>query len=268
MSTHGTFPTTIEEQYSYFTTVVPYLNVPANTARLFISATNLNSLNTLYSHPNPLGVTAPDNLGYIELFALHGSPSGKSPLVTKLFHQRIKQELIADPLGLENVLREIYADIPASALTPADRLTLKLPKKKARGAHRVATKNTVNWKTVALGGGDMLTTCQPSGSVVLNPLAATARGTSKKTRAHKEAGYDIRTSYIILKQGAALPTDANAAGMTQVVDTRAKMVRHLGTANASTATVTNIIAEFKQWHDPKHPNLDSPWVGPQICIIT
>lgn len=262
----GTFGNTQAEQHTCFTTVVPYLNVPANTARFGISATNLNALNKLYSNPLVPPATAQDTLGYIELYALHINPSTTTPVITKLFHERVRQKLATDPLGLENVLRDIYADIPASALTATDRLTLNLPKKSNIKTHRVATTNTVNFKTVALGGGDMLTTCQPSSTPVHNPLA-TARTAGKKMRPHKEAGYDIRTAYTVLKQGTALPTDPNSAGMTMVVDTKAKIVRHLGTANASNATTTYILVEFKQWHDPKHPDLDSPWVGPQISII-
>ena len=264
----GTFGNTQEEQYAYFTTVVPYLNVAANTLRFRISASNLTALNTLYSNPNVPPVTAPDTLGYIELFALHTNPGTAGTSITKLFHERIRQKLPTDPLGLENLLREIYADIPASALTPTDRLILNLPKRSTAKKHRVATKNTVNFKTIALGGGDMLTSCQPSGATINNPSANTQRGRGRALRPHKEAGYDIRTSYIILTQGTALPTDPNAPGMTQVVDTRAKLVRHLGTENASNINTTYILCEFKQWHNPKHPELDSPYVGPQTCIIT
>ena len=262
MSTHGTFPTTQEELNIYFGLVIPYLNVPENTARFMISATNLANLNTLYSNPNVPPVTAPDNLGYVELWALHSNPSTTNTVINNLLNKKIRQHLLTDPAGLENVLRVIYNDIPKSVLTATDRTTLNLPLRKAKTTHHVATKNKVIWATTGIGGGDVLSKCQPSGPSVLNPQAATQKGKGKKNLPHKEAGYDIRTSYMILKQGAPLPTDPDAAGMTMVVDTRARLVRHLGAANAS-----NILCEFKQWHNPKNPTLDGPWSGPQTCII-
>ena len=263
----GTFGNTREEHYAYFTTVVPYLNVAANTLRFRISASNLAAVNMLYSNPNVPPNTEPDTLGYIELFALRNNPGATNPVVTKLLHERIRQKLATDPLGLENVLREIYADIPASVLTPTDRLTLNLPKRNTAKKHRIATTNTVNFKTVALGGGDVLSTCEPSGTAINNPSAVSQRRRGRR-RPRKEIGYEIRTSYIILTQGTPLPTDPNGPGMKQVIDTKAKIVRHLGTEKASNLNITYILCEFKQWHNPKHPELDSPYVGPQTCIIT
>ncbi|HEX7413309.1 MAG TPA: hypothetical protein VF411_04620, partial [Bacteroidia bacterium] len=121
---------------------------------------------------------------------------------------------------------------------------------------------------IQLGGGDMLTKCWPSGQKTLNATAATARGTSKSRKPHKEANYQIRTSWCVLKQGAAIPASANAPGMTQTVDTKAQLVRHLGGEYASTKDVTYILVEYKQWHNPAHPTLDGPEAGPQITIIT
>ena len=263
MSTHGAFPTTQEELNTYFGIVIPYLNVPENTARFNISATNLAAVNTLYSNPNVPPVTVPDNLGYVELWALHNNPSTTNKVITDLLNKRIRQHLPTDPVGIENVLRVIYNDIPASVLTATDRKTLNLPLRKAKTTHHVATQNKITWTTVGIGGGDVLSKCQPSGPAQLNPQAATQKGKGKANRPHKETGYEIRTSYMILKQGATLPTDPNAPGMTQVVDTRARTVRHLGAINAG-----NVLCEFKQWHNPKNPNLDGPWSGPQTCIIT
>jgi hypothetical protein len=258
MSARGIFPTKLDEQNKYFIAVVAYLIL--NQARLLISAGNMALLNKLYSNP---GVPN-DQLGWVELWLLHTGPSAGDRTITALLQQRLRQHLATDPVGMENVLRAIYADIPQSILTAVDRKTLNLKERKARNTiHQVATKNTVVWKSVGLGGGDVLSKCHPSGTAVANPSASSQRGTAQTGRASKEIGYEIHTSYIVLAPGAPLPTNPNATGMTLVVDTRARMVRHLGTAS-----VGSILCEFKQWHKPKHPELDSPWAGPETCIIT
>src|ERR1035437_6567041 len=165
MSAHtGPFPTTQADLNTYFGVAIPYLNAPANLSRFAISAANLSALNKLYSNPNPPSVTVPDNLGYVELWALHNNPSTTNKVINALLHKRIRQHLPTDPIGLENILRVIFSYIPKSALTSTDRTTLNLPLKKARTTHNTATKNSVVWKTVGLGGGDVLTTCNSSGT--------------------------------------------------------------------------------------------------------
>jgi hypothetical protein len=258
MSTKGVFPTSLDEQNNYFITVMPYLVV--NVARLQVSAGNMATATNLYSNPG----AETDQLGWLELWALSINPATTGPAVKALLQKRLRQHLATDPVGLENILRAIYADIPQSVLTDTDRKTFNLKERKAKKTtHRVATQNTVVWKSVGLGGGDVLSKCHPSGTAVVNPSASSQRSKAQTSRPSKEAGYDIRTAYIVLAPGTPLPANPNAAGMTTVVDTRARMVRHLGTAN-----VGNILCEFKQWHNSKHPELDSPWAGPETCIIT
>lgn len=264
-TSNSTFGTTEAARHIYFTRVVPFLNLADTKTRFRILAGSLDPLNHKYSNPTPVSPErSPDNLGYLELYALHTNPSTSSTTITKLFNASERQHLPTDPLGLENLLRVIYADIPATALTPSDRDMLNLPKKKAKTAHRVATKNTVVWTSKGLGGGDVLTKCSPSGGAILNPSAATARGTSKSNRPHKEAGYNIRTWWIVIENGAAVPTSHEAAGMTVTTETRAQSVRHLGAANEGKRLV-----EFKQWHDDKHTDLDGPVsITPVVTRIT
>ena len=47
--------------------------------------------------------------------------------------------------------------------------------------------------------------------------------------------------------------------MMATTETRAQSVRHLGAANEGKRLV-----EYKQWHDPKHPELDGPISGPVV----
>jgi hypothetical protein len=132
----------------YFTRAVPYLNQPAvgttpsTATRLGITAANMATLNHLYSNPTPVyPETTPDDLGYLELWAMHTSPGGKrNPTITKLFNAIERQHQITDPIGLENILRTIYADIPESALTTTDRTALNLQTRKAKTTVSISTE--------------------------------------------------------------------------------------------------------------------------------
>lgn len=260
-----TFPTTQTELHDYLVRVWTYLNTAAVQARLLITASNMGIFNTLYSHPNAIGVTDPTNLGYIELYPLHIDKTTSNTIITALYHKKVSQKAITDPIGIKNQLRVIAADFVTSLLTDTDRSTLSLnaAAKKAATTHRVATQNQVNFKDVGIGGGDVLMKCYPSGTKTLNPSAATQRAKAKSPRPHKEAGYQIRSFWIILKQGVAAPINEKVAGITITVETKAQLVRHLGSEN-----VGNVLWEFKQWHDPKHTDLDGPISAAQSCIIT
>jgi hypothetical protein len=150
MATGNIFGNTQVERNIYFNRAVPYLNVPAvgttpsNATRLGITPANMAILNKLYSNPTPVyPQTSPDNLGYLELWALHTSPGGKrNPTITKLFHAIERQHLITDPIGLENILRTIYGDIPKSALTTTDRTALNLQTRKAKTTISISTEAT------------------------------------------------------------------------------------------------------------------------------
>ena len=188
------FGTTEAARYTYFTRVVPFFNLADTITRFRILAGSLTPLNHRYSNPTPVAPErTPDNLGYLELHALHINPVTTNTVITHLFNLSERKILATDPLGIENLLRLVIADIPASAITPSDRVMLNLPLRQPKTAHRVATKNTVVWTSKELGGGDMLTKCFPSGAAVNNPLAGTQKGKAKTGRPHKEAGYQIQT---------------------------------------------------------------------------
>jgi hypothetical protein len=166
------------------------------------------------------------------------------------------------PMGLRAFInaRIAYNNL----ITDANRVLMNVPVHTGeRHAHTVATKNKVIFKSVGIGGGDVLTECWPSGTAVLNPSAATSRTAAHSNRPHKEDKYEIRTSYSFIKIGGTQPTDPTAVGMTMVVDTKARIVRHLGAAAQGM-----VLCEFKQWHNPKHPDLDGPWTGSETCYVT
>ena len=246
---------TLEEFNAQITTDVNYLNT--NKTHLGISATNITALNLQYTNP---GTGVPQSqLGWVELYALHNDTNSNTTTITNLVTIRRKQ--------IEATVRTICGDIPNSILTPNDRTALLWPlNKTTRTTHKVATKNLVSFKSVGIGGGDVQTKCYPSGGAINNPTANTQRSTKKgvkRTRAHKEKGYEIRRSYILIKLGAAQPTDANAVGMTMEIITKASSVKHYGTANEGM-----LLCEFLQWYNPKHPELAGPWSSMQTTLIS
>jgi len=236
---------------------VNYLN--ANKVRLVISATNITTLNTQYSNP---GASVPQNqLGWVELYNLHSSTDTNTQSITTLVGIRRKE--------LEATVHTICGDVPNSILTTNDRSALVWPvSKTTRTIHKVATTNLITFKSIGLGGGDVKTRCFPSAGAINNPTANSQRSTKKSgkqraARPHKEKGYEIRRSYMLVKIGAAQPTDANAAGMTMEVITKANSVKHYGTANEGM-----VLCEFLQWYNPKHPELAGPWSSMQTTLIS
>ncbi|HEX7412746.1 MAG TPA: hypothetical protein VF411_01785 [Bacteroidia bacterium] len=135
------------ERSEYFARVHVYLNLPAVIARLGTAASfagNMAIYNHLYTNPNPvLPETSPDNLGYLELLPIHTSISHKKdPLITGLFHQRERKQKGSTIIGLEDILRLIYGDIPDSVLNATDRSTLNLHLKKPATTTSISTEAT------------------------------------------------------------------------------------------------------------------------------
>lgn len=138
---------TQEKRNIYFARVHAYLNTPAVITRLGTAtsfAGNMIIFNHLYTNPNPvLPETSPDNLGYLELWVKHTSPSGKrDPIITALFHQRERQQKGTTIIGLEDILRIIYGDIPKTALNATDRSALNLNVKKPATTTSISTEKT------------------------------------------------------------------------------------------------------------------------------
>ncbi|HEX7412527.1 MAG TPA: hypothetical protein VF411_00685 [Bacteroidia bacterium] len=255
MATTPNLEGTLAEFNTSITTVVNCLNV--DQAILGITNANLTDLNTLYTNPNAPGVTTIDDLGWIELWALHGNDNTKTKTVNLLVRTRRAE--------LKSAVSNICGDIPQSVLSQDHRVALNWPKNKStKTKHREGTKNLVRYNSTGLGGGDVQTKCFPDGAATNNPLA-THKTLRKKHRnkPYKEEGYDIRRSFILIKQGAEQPTEPNAAGMTMEVITKANSVKHYGTANAGM-----VLCEFMQWYNSKHPELASPWSTVRTTLIT
>ena len=144
--TGSIFGSTQDLRNVYFNRAVPYLNTPAVVARfgtISTYAANLVILNKTNSNPNPvLPQTSPDNLGYLELWTKHNSPTDKrNPLISELFH--------AIEHSMESILRTIYGDIPESMLTATDRTALNLHLKKDKNTEVVTGANAAGTERTA-----------------------------------------------------------------------------------------------------------------------
>ena len=109
------FPSKDADFNDYLVIAVPYLNTHA--ARLQISTANIAQLNTLYSGAN----------GWTAIYTKSQDPNTATSTITA-----DKTTLRGD---MEDLLRDIYDDIAESALTEADRQTLKLPERDTTPTH-------------------------------------------------------------------------------------------------------------------------------------
>ncbi len=108
----GPFPRKHIEVSSYFDRVAPYLNTHAG--RLSVSAANLSALNKLYDNAG----VAQSKLGWKQLWPLYADKATVNKTIREIMKKRRKE--------MEKALRNIYGDIPQSALTANDRNTLHL----------------------------------------------------------------------------------------------------------------------------------------------
>ena len=115
MADGGKVPTQLGPFNTYATRVIPFLADPANQGRLGVSDENKDALVDALGDSSQAGT-------WISLFAL---TSDETTSTKPLRNQRNGvQKTITDKL------REVYDDIPESALTDADRTTLIMPKER------------------------------------------------------------------------------------------------------------------------------------------
>ncbi|MHB8261296.1 MAG: hypothetical protein ACYDEC_13580 [Bacteroidia bacterium] len=122
----GLFPSKLADLNARFETDMTILNLPAvgttpsTATRWSVTPANLAAANKLNSNPTPVSPeTTPNNLGWKELIVLHDNPATKNTVINNLVELRAEQ--------LKTQLRKIFDDIPASALTSADRTTIHKP---------------------------------------------------------------------------------------------------------------------------------------------
>ncbi len=146
MPNRGYFPSKLADLNAQFDTDMTFLNLPAvgttpsTATRLSVSAANLSAANKLYTNPTPVAPqTTPNDLGWKELWVLRSNHATKTKVITDLIQIRKEQ--------LEAVLRTIFNDIPASALTAADRTTIN---KHERSSSHTPSPTPINAPLIAL----------------------------------------------------------------------------------------------------------------------
>ncbi len=110
MPTRGPFPIREAELNTYFSTVSDYLTTPANATRLGVNQERKNSLQDAVDSWNGA-------------YAAAANPATRTAVAVSRKDDALE--------ALTDLLRTIYDDIPASALTAADRATLGLAERAA-----------------------------------------------------------------------------------------------------------------------------------------
>ncbi len=132
------FQKTLEEINSYYGVSVPYINT--HQARLNVSSANNDALQLLHSDP------ATGN-GWTQLWAL---TINKATATEPVRRQRNKLRKV-----ITAKLREIYQDIPESALTEVDRSTLRIFKRDTKPSSRGKITTAPDVSFTPLEGGDI-----------------------------------------------------------------------------------------------------------------
>jgi len=110
MPNNGPFPSKEADRNSFYNIACPYLLKPANETRLGVSAANSATLQTAFTDWNGT-------------YSIALNPDTRTSTA-------IDNKNKAD-FDLQTIMRKIFADIPASALTTQDRNTLNLPERAA-----------------------------------------------------------------------------------------------------------------------------------------
>ena len=139
----GIFPTKDPEFNTYINTGIPYLDT--HKARLGVSNANINALKDL--HDDPGGTS-----GWLQIYPLSKNLATRTKTITGLKNTLRDQ--------IEDSMRDIFDDIPKSALTQTDRDTLNLKERDTTPTARaqITTAPFVDFK--AEEGGIILVTCR------------------------------------------------------------------------------------------------------------
>ncbi len=147
------FPTRDGDRHTYYNNAITYLAVPANQSRLSITDEDKDAVVALLTTWN-------------EVFPKSQNPALKTKVITEQ-----KDALIGD---IEDALRDIYADIPESALTTNDRATFNLKERDTNPTARAQINDVALNKIKALEGARMeftLRTDEDSSRASRHPLS-------------------------------------------------------------------------------------------------
>lgn len=167
-----------------------------------------------------------------------------------------------EELGLRAFIKAYIINNPL--VSDDDLLEMKVPiHKKTRTKHLVATENYVVFRSENIGDGTIKTLCYSSGKDNQNPYSKSTSGDKRTYRPSKEKGYDVRISFILIPQGAPLPTGHDSSGMTKEIYTKARIVRYF-----DEEFIGYNLCEYAQWYNSKHPELAGPWSKIQTTVIS
>jgi hypothetical protein len=247
MSTHrGPFPNENNAFNTYFLSVFTYLNLPANLARLMISAPNLADL-------------AAQHAEWIVLFPLTMSDS----TATKQ-NRGERDELRED---IETTLTDIYDDIPKSVMTATDRSTLNLPLRDTTHTPRGPITDIPIADARAIGGG---------------AVKFRIRLTTDATRASKHPLADvIEMKYALLPQpatggtGGTTPTPGTPASAATPPPATADdcslnqfSKKAVFTVHYGASAPGKMLYCFFRWVNLSNPANNSDWTGVRIVHLS
>lgn len=137
MAEGGQVPTKIGLFNTFATRVVPFLANPANQARLGVSDDNKDFLVDAFGSSSTAG-------SWVYLWEKTSDDTTSTKPLRK--QRNTVQKTIT------NKVREVYDDIPESALTEADRTTLLIPKRDKKPSERAAITTRPTLKLLVQGG--------------------------------------------------------------------------------------------------------------------
>lgn len=222
MSTPGIFPTRDDERNVYYNNAIPYID--ANKVRLTVTPASVTNLLSQLANWNTTYPKVKD-----------------ANLSTKTFRDE-KNELVKK---IEEMLREVYADIPASLLTEADRNTLNLKKRDLVPTGRAAISITPYIKVNSLNGALIDIIC---------------RTDSDSTRASKLKGADgIEMQYSVGGTAPASPADCPK----NYFSTKSRFKLQLDVADA-----TKKVHCFFRWKINSDAAKSGPWTKLISAVIS
>ncbi len=222
------FQKKLEEINSYYGVSVPYID--ANKTRLNVSTENNDALQLLHSDPST-------GNGWTQLWAL---TINKATATEPVRRQRNKLRKV-----ITAKLREIYFDIPESALTEVDRSTLRIFKRDAKPSARGKITTAPDVAFTPLEGGE---------------IRQRLRVDDDATRASRHPLADGWER--VSKIGGTPPADASECPVNNT-GTEA-----LSTFNAGQKNDGKRIYAFVRWINLSNPVNNSPWSSMEVVTIS
>ncbi len=230
MAEGGQIPVTLEPFNSFVHITIPYLADPANQARLGVSDANKDALVDALGAPS-----TPDT--WIWLWARTSNVATTT--------KPLRDDRNALKKTITSKLREVFDDIPESALTSTDRSTLKIPVRDSEPTTRAAISTSPSLKLIVQNGARF---------IVEN------RVDSDQTRPsmHPDADH-IEFAYIIQ---ADPPANVNETTKSKILS-KARDVLQL-----DPATGGEKIHCYTRWVNKTDEAKSSPWTRLHTAVIS